>query len=257
MTRDDRVDIVDDTQRRNDHMPLWSLIEALARSADGALIADAAQRIIYWNASAERILGQPYDEVCGRACYDVLAGSDEHNVPVCQRNCGPVATAFRGGTVANYNLCIQVPSSGLRWVNMSTLVFVMDHTSGEPLLVHLFRDATERTRHEQFVTEVLDAAERLHGDDGYHTPQPAPASAALADLTRREYQVLSLLTEGLGTDDIAERLTITPATARNHVRSILAKLNVHTRLEAVVYALKHGLLIEPPSVAATPDPFAQ
>jgi DNA-binding NarL/FixJ family response regulator len=63
-----------------------------------------------------------------------------------------------------------------------------------------------------------------------------------SDLTERELQVLALLAEGYSTAGIANRLTISHYTVRNHVRNVLAKLNSHTRLEAVVKGHALGLV---------------
>ena len=62
---------------------------------------------------------------------------------------------------------------------------------------------------------------------------------ALAELTRRELEVLQLLADGLNTAAIAERLHISPRTQRNHVANILQKLGVHSQLQAVVLALRY------------------
>lgn len=64
-------------------------------------------------------------------------------------------------------------------------------------------------------------------------------------LTRRELEILRALTEGLSTPDICERLKITPNTLRTHVQNTMGKLQVHSKLEAVAYALRHGI-VEPP-----------
>jgi DNA-binding NarL/FixJ family response regulator len=65
----------------------------------------------------------------------------------------------------------------------------------------------------------------------------SPARTAHGDgLTVREEEVLALLGEGLSSKQIAQRLTVTEATARNHIQSILSKLGVHSRLEAALYA---------------------
>jgi len=61
-------------------------------------------------------------------------------------------------------------------------------------------------------------------------------------LTRRELEVLSLLGAGESTKAVADRLHVSRATIRNHVQNILAKLGVHTRLQAVAYATTHRLL---------------
>jgi DNA-binding CsgD family transcriptional regulator len=61
-------------------------------------------------------------------------------------------------------------------------------------------------------------------------------------LTARQFEVLVLLADGLGTADIAERLGVADETARNHIRALLRQLGVHSRLEAVVRAYRLGLL---------------
>jgi NarL family two-component system response regulator LiaR len=61
------------------------------------------------------------------------------------------------------------------------------------------------------------------------------------DLTEREHEVLALMVEGLNNTQIAERLTVSPSTIKSHVSSILTKLGVSSRTEAVTLALRHGL----------------
>lgn len=65
------------------------------------------------------------------------------------------------------------------------------------------------------------------------------------DLTEREREVLALLVEGLSNPEIAERLTVTRATAKAHVSHILSKLGVSNRAEAVAVAVKHDLAAYP------------
>jgi DNA-binding NarL/FixJ family response regulator len=64
-------------------------------------------------------------------------------------------------------------------------------------------------------------------------------------LTPRELEVLKALTEGLSTPEICDRLFIAPNTLRTHVQNIMGKLRVHSKLEAVAFALRHRL-VEPP-----------
>jgi DNA-binding NarL/FixJ family response regulator len=64
-------------------------------------------------------------------------------------------------------------------------------------------------------------------------------------LTPRELEVLKALTEGLSTPEICERLYIAPNTLRTHVQNIMGKLRVHSKLEAVAFALRNRL-VEPP-----------
>lgn len=62
------------------------------------------------------------------------------------------------------------------------------------------------------------------------------------DLTERERVVLALMVEGLNNTQIAGRLSVSPSTIKSHVSSILAKLGVSSRTEAVTLALRHGLV---------------
>ncbi len=68
------------------------------------------------------------------------------------------------------------------------------------------------------------------------------AQNLLNDLTEREREILQLLAEGMRNDDIATQLFISPQTVQTHVRNILGKLRVHSKLEAVSFAVKHGAI---------------
>jgi len=88
--------------------------------------------------------------------------------------------------------------------------------------------------------------------DGKPTLAPEAAQALIQktrkpknqveELTPRELEVLQLMGEGLTNPQIAEKLVISNSTVKFHVSSILGKLNVESRTEAVVYALKHDLI---------------
>ena len=65
---------------------------------------------------------------------------------------------------------------------------------------------------------------------------------AIESLTPREFEVLQALAEGLDSDAIAHRLRITVRTERDHVANILAKLGVHSRLQALLFAMRQGVV---------------
>ena len=67
------------------------------------------------------------------------------------------------------------------------------------------------------------------------------AQKAIDRLTPRERQVLQALSEGLDSKDIARKLNITVETERTHMVNILNKLGVHSRLQALVFAARHGV----------------
>jgi len=72
-----------------------------------------------------------------------------------------------------------------------------------------------------------------------HYPQDLQR-AALERLTPREREVLQALAEGLTTDEVAARFSISPRTVNSHVGNILMKLGVHSKLAAVLLAVRHG-----------------
>ncbi len=75
------------------------------------------------------------------------------------------------------------------------------------------------------------------------TQRPDPVRQALLNyLTNREKEVLALLTEGITYKGVADRLVISETTVKTHVNNIFQKLQVNDRTQAVLYALKHGLV---------------
>lgn len=86
--------------------------------------------------------------------------------------------------------------------------------------------------------------------DEFHTKvtsanRPDPTKQALLSyLTTREKEVLSLLTEGITYKGVADKLVISETTVKTHVNNIFQKLQVNDRTQAVLYALKYGL-VEP------------
>ncbi|NYG06693.1 DNA-binding NarL/FixJ family response regulator [Phycicoccus badiiscoriae] len=73
-------------------------------------------------------------------------------------------------------------------------------------------------------------------------PHAAPAAGRLAELTDREREVVALVGEGLTNDEIAQRLFLSPATAKTHVSRAMVKLGVRDRAQLVVLAYESGLV---------------
>jgi DNA-binding NarL/FixJ family response regulator len=106
---------------------------------------------------------------------------------------------------------------------------------------------TKDTKLPQLVRAIQDVAEgqlvvphRLAVRRRYDSLEGAELLAS--QLTPRELEVLGLLSGGANNGQIAQTLVVSPNTVRTHVQSILAKLQVHSRLEAVAFATQHNLI---------------
>ena len=83
---------------------------------------------------------------------------------------------------------------------------------------------------------------RLIEDFAARTDPLEPATAVLEELTPREREVLLLVARGLSNREIAERLVVTEATVKSHIGSVLLKLGLRDRVQAVVFAYEHGIV---------------
>lgn len=92
-----------------------------------------------------------------------------------------------------------------------------------------------RAAHEGKATLAPEAAQALISA---HTRPPAPNF----NLKERELEVLALMVKGMNNPDIADQLSLSRSTIKFYVSSILSKLNVETRTEAVAIAIEQGLV---------------
>lgn len=204
------------------------LEEALQRAGDGVFVIADDGRIVFWNRAAERILGYTARDVMGRPCCDVFTGYDDDGNRLCHQGCHVMTLVRLSEPVQTFDMRTRTKGGRAIWLNISILRMPSAEAGAGGLTVHLFRDVTAAKELLMLVHERL-------------TPAPDPAHPASL-LTRRELEVLRLMTQGLNTADAARRLHVSSATIRNHVQNIFGKLGVHSRLEAVAYATRHRLL---------------
>ena len=125
---------------------------------------------------------------------------------------------------------------------LSSSIKHLENDLGQPLFVRDTRrvaltPAGETLLPRSVIVEIARRvnAARERGDD----------RRIVEPLTPRELEVLRSLTEGRSTPEICEQLFIAPNTLRTHVQNIMGKLRVHSKLEAVAFALRYRL-VEPP-----------
>jgi DNA-binding CsgD family transcriptional regulator len=211
-------------------------LDRIARSGEAVFAIDSSDRIILWNRKCEEMLGRPARAVLGKRCYDVVGGRDENGNVYCYRSC-PVAHQARDlpkDPVQRFQLSMEMGSGARKNVEVSLFAIPSYHPALSTV-VHILRDGKKKTSTlERNLAEKTDAREPLWPME--------TSSGEPVDLTAREKEILRCLSEGLPTAAIGKRLFISPVTVRNHVQAILHKLDVHTKLAAVVFAYQHGLI---------------
>ncbi len=212
-------------------MPSFS--DLMSGSLDGVFTLDASQTITFWNQACEHMTGIPATHAVGRCCHELMKGHDLQGRPLCKCDC-PVSALAKGGPPPSA-LPMRIERSDGRKVQLkvSTLL-VPSGSRGEWSIVHVMRHARDkRTISLQHDNRVQDDAQPEH------CPHHVPAGACL--LTRREKEVLRMLARGFRTEAISEQLNLSSTTVRNHIQRLMAKLDVHSRVEAVAYAHRHQL----------------
>jgi len=121
---------------------------------------------------------------------------------------------------------------------------VVAHASdrGAPLVVHLMRDIEHQKQIEGFTRHILVEVGQLTGRQADEIVHESASLPPVADLTERELAILRLLSLGRTTHQIAGELYISVATVRTHVQHVLGKLQCHSRLEAVLHAVRQRLI---------------
>lgn len=186
---------------------MW-LVDSLAVPAS---LHDVEGRFLHMNSAAERALGSASAELVGRHFTEPVPVPARGNVEAQFRR------AVEGGEPADFETVFVDASGQLRGVRAQHL----------PL-----RDGDA-------IVGVLILAFDVHQPRPSITLDPHPR------LTPRQLEILRLIAAGLSTAQIANELTLSTETVRNHVRNVFRELNAHTRLEAITSAQRLGLLAAP------------
>jgi DNA-binding NarL/FixJ family response regulator len=99
--------------------------------------------------------------------------------------------------------------------------------------------------------ELTGALETVAGGGTYVDPRLRPAllsrqtTQRMPSLSKREREIMDLLSQGLTGEDVAERLVLSSETVKTHIRNAMSKLEAHTRVHAVAIALREGYITGP------------
>lgn len=211
------------------------LLATLSGSPDPVFVTDRHNRIVFWNRSAERLLGYSAEEVVGFHCAGVLHGTDLYGNRYCSETCAVTQMAIRSETVRHFDLRFRAKDHHVVTVDISILNLALrppDHF----LLVHVLKpsakaEVPERPAEEPFSPPRSPLVMVRESPD-----------ARARKLTAREVEVIGMLAAGHTTPEIASRLHISTVTARNHIQNILEKLELHSKAELVAFAFRKRLL---------------
>ena len=217
------------------------VFDFVANTTDGVMAVDGDQTIVLWNASASATLGYEPSEVLGKPCYSVLRSRDAQGCAFCRRDCAVIATARRLELPQRVEVEAAAKGGGSVWLDVSTVV-VPSRRRRLSVVLHFFREVTEQHESQRILHEFAGVIGRIAENDDPPVARDEADPLLSANLTRREREVLAYLAAGVPTGEIAARLHISARTVRNHISNVLVKLGVHSRLEAVTYSIRNGLL---------------
>jgi PAS domain S-box-containing protein len=186
-----------------------------------ASLHDLEGRFVHMNAAAERASGKSNAQMLGRHLTTLLPAAVRENVNAQFRR------AIEFGAPTDFETVFVDASGQVRGVRAQQLPL----RDGDTIVGALILAFDVR----QPPIELIGLA-----------PQPR--------LTARQRQILDLVASGLSTSEIANELTLSTETVRNHLRSVFRELHAHTRVEAIVAAQRFGLLAAP-ALGPTP-PYA-
>jgi PAS domain S-box-containing protein len=212
------------------------LFALLDGTADAAFSVDEQGRICSWNRAAERMFGYSAAEALNKPCAALVQGRSSLGTQVCSHDCAVMECAAAHREVSNYDLEARTRGNQRIWVNVSILVY-QDNRTKRRLIVHLVRDITAQKKNQELTQEVLETAKQLAS-----LPNQPDHPAPVSPLTKQEQHVLRLLADGRTPAQAARTLRITPRTLRNHIHHANLKLKTQNRLEAVIHALRRGLI---------------
>jgi PAS domain S-box-containing protein len=199
--------------------PLQHLSALLGDTADAVVAMDERYVVTVWNRGAERLYGWSAAEVVGRSAHDVATFLSDEEVAELRRELAEQGR-WRGELAATRKdatpIHVELISVALHGEQQNTTGYLTIH-----------RDISERKRTE----DARPAPEGRQRD-----------RAAVASLTPRQIEILQSLADGLDSHEIAKHLFISIRTVQNHVANILAKLNVHCQLQALVLAIRYDVV---------------
>lgn len=214
--------------------------EIVRRAAGPAVATDGKDRISSWNRDAEKLLGFTRGQrIVGKSFHDLITAQDVSGNRLSRDHIPFYDMVTHGEAVTGFKLVARRASGETIRVAVSVIVVLAPEPS-EYELVYMLRPILRRRKADEALERLLAAGvgTRLSSFDST-AGSDSPSSP---ELTRRQLEVLRLLTRGKSTGDIAASLHLSVHTVRRHIQNILGKLKVHSQREAVSRAFRQHLV---------------
>jgi DNA-binding CsgD family transcriptional regulator len=192
-------------------------------------------RILEWGSAARDLLGFEADRVLGHFLFEVIGATDPFGNVICPCGCGLQEMARQGRPVHLFE--IEASTAGgarARIIVSVSFSFTGRRGSSRRFVFHLRPDLRRREDRRRL-------ADRRRNEAAFAAALPQSTVLDSWDLSPREREVLHHLVGGATTRELAARLKVSLTTAHNHASNLLHKMGVHSRIEAVALARRHGL----------------
>jgi PAS domain S-box-containing protein len=207
-----------------------TLLGMFEKSTDAVFGIDQSGRIHFANNAFEKLMGYHRSRLCGARCAEILCGSDLHGHKFCGPHCPIPKTASGQPESRDFDLVVRHSDGNTVLVNIG-ISYMPSHLRPNNGGVDIF-----------FNMRQVDPTRMLQRMALPCTHRPVTANSnGYTCLTTREKEVLGLAAKGMNTRQIAGHLFISTQTVRSHFKNIYPKLGVHSRNEAIIYAMRVGL----------------
>jgi DNA-binding CsgD family transcriptional regulator len=202
--------------------------DVFKHTADAVFGIDKHMRIRFWNESCEKLFSIDHKQAVGQTCHEVICGNDLSGKPFCGKRCRIVKHHDKLSPNSNWDLVIPQNGGGNIVVNIGSYYpdNPVESDDTEIEVFHSMRaiDCYQIIRRFAFNSET--------------TKEPN----SINRLSKREYEILRMVSLGTKAKAIAQQLGVSHATVRNHIKNIYSKLEVHSQAEAINCAMRYGMV---------------
>lgn len=220
-------------------VPYLDALEIARVSEAPAIATDADDRILGCNQAAQELLDLAPEHAVGKTFAQVFRPLDIFNNPLSYDSSLFLRFLAEGRPLRNFQ-CNLKKASGQYQQTAVSVVTVLGPAQFSYHLVYMLWPVMRRRKADEVIARLLNRAGYAEGEGLGEGLRDAADGQSI--LTGRQVEVLRSVAEGKSTGTIASELGISSETVRNHVRNVLSRLGVHSRVEAVSVAYQQHLI---------------